>query len=213
MMARSNISFWERSSSTVKRAATFASNGNCWSSRVQKAWIVCTLSPPGVSSAAANSARARARLPVSIRWTPMSASAASSAASSSAIQLRKPVEHARRHVGGGRLGEGDAQDARRIDPAGRAVEHQPDDALREHMGLARAGIGGDEHRARRVGGIRLPAPHRLGDLADAHGSTTSRPPESDHSLHAGEVVVGRRSDASTSRARASDRASPRPRTA
>ena len=31
-------------------------------------------------------------------------------------------------------------------------------------------------------GVRLPAPHRLGDLADAHGSTTSRPPESDHSL-------------------------------
>ena len=39
------------SSSTSKRAATLASNGNWCRSRVQKAWMVCTFSPPGVSSA------------------------------------------------------------------------------------------------------------------------------------------------------------------
>ena len=49
------------SSSTRKRAATLASNGNCCSSRVQKPWMVCTLRPPGVSSAEANSRRARSR--------------------------------------------------------------------------------------------------------------------------------------------------------
>ena len=35
----------EASSSTVKRAATLASNGNWCSSRVQKAWMVCTFKP------------------------------------------------------------------------------------------------------------------------------------------------------------------------
>ena len=35
------------SSSTLKRAATLASNGNWCSSCVQKAWMVCTFRPPG----------------------------------------------------------------------------------------------------------------------------------------------------------------------
>ncbi len=87
-VARSSISLCTRSSSTVNRAATSASNGNCCRMRVQNAWIVCTLSPPGTSSAAANSVRARMRVAASIVVTPMSRMAASSAASSSAIQLR-----------------------------------------------------------------------------------------------------------------------------
>ena len=49
-------------------------------------------------------------------------------------------EHALRHVGGGRLGEGDAEDFFRR----HAIEQQPDDAVDQHMGLAGAGVGGDE---------------------------------------------------------------------
>ena len=144
--ARSSSSASARSSSTSKRAATLASNGNWCSSRVQKAWMVCTFRPPGVSSASANSRRARARSAAhrARRWTSRG-SPASSAASSSAVQSRQRVEHAVRHVGGGGLGEGDAEDFRRVD----AVEQQPDHALRQHVGLARAGIGRDPGRARR----------------------------------------------------------------
>ena len=50
------------SSSTLKRAATSASNGNWCRRRVQKAWMVCTFRPPGVSIATANSRRASARI-------------------------------------------------------------------------------------------------------------------------------------------------------
>ena len=132
----------EASSSTVKRAATLASNGNWCSSRVQKAWMVCTFSPPGVSSAEANSRRARARC-AALGLAPVeSAISSSSAASSSAVQPRQPLEHLVRHVGGGGLGEGDAEDFRRIDAAQQQVDH----ALRQHIGLAGAGIGGDEGR-------------------------------------------------------------------
>src|SRR6202022_4002801 len=56
---RSIISLRSRSSSTANRAGTLASNGNCCSSRVHSAWMVWTFRPPGVSSAHANSARAR----------------------------------------------------------------------------------------------------------------------------------------------------------
>jgi len=94
----------------------------------------------------------------------------------------EPVVDPRRHVGGRRLGEGDAEDARRIDPARSAVEHQPDHPLGQHMGLARAGIGRDEGRAGRIRGVRLLAPHRVGNLARAHVSPSSTPPASDHSL-------------------------------
>ena len=171
----------EASSSTVKRAATLASNGNWCSSRVQKAWMVCTFSPPGVSSAEANSRRARARwlgIGVSRRCSSMICS--SSAASSSAVHLRQRAEHAVRHVGGGRLGEGDAEDFRRID----AAQQQPDDALRQHMGLAGAGIGGDPGRHVGIGGLDLT---RLtsgrDDARGAHSPPPSSPPPvSDHSL-------------------------------
>ena len=51
--------------------ATSASNGNWCSSRVQKAWMVCTFSPPGVSSASGEQPpRARAQRCVG-RCTPM----------------------------------------------------------------------------------------------------------------------------------------------
>ena len=137
---------WSRSSSCALRAclparrsapATLASNGNWCSSRVQKAWMVCTLRPPGVSSAMANSRRARAaaRRPV-VRST-IARIAASSASSSSAVHFAQRVEYVVRHVGGGRLGEGEAEDLRSVG----AGEQQADHALRQHMGFARAGIG------------------------------------------------------------------------
>jgi len=76
----------EASSSTVKRAATLASKGNWCSNRVQKAWMVCTFKPPGVSSAEANSRRARARCTALGLWPVESAISWSSAASPSAVQ-------------------------------------------------------------------------------------------------------------------------------
>ena len=85
-LARSIISFWSRSSSTANRAGTLASNGNCCSRRVQSAWMVCTLRPPGVSSAQANSSRAAIAQAGSGRAMPASTIAASSASSSSVTQ-------------------------------------------------------------------------------------------------------------------------------
>ena len=73
------------------------------------------------------------------------------------VGQRAPVgeraEHAVGHVGGGGLGEGDAEDLRRID----AAQQQIDDALRQHMRLAGAGIGRDEGRRVRIGGLDLHA--------------------------------------------------------
>ena len=70
--------------------------------------------------------------------------ARSSASSSSVVQCAERVEHALRHVGGGRLGEGEAEDLFRRD----AVEQKIDHALRQHVGLAGAGIGGHPRRNR-----------------------------------------------------------------
>ena len=61
------------------------------------------------------------------------------------------VEHPLGHVGGGGLGESDAEDFFRLD----AVEQKVDHALHQHVGLARAGIGGDPGRHGRVGDVAL----------------------------------------------------------
>ncbi len=92
------------------------------------------------------------------------------------------IVNARRHVGGRRLGECDAEDFRRIDACRGAVQHEPDDALRQHMGLARAGIGRNEHGRRRVGGFGLPVAHRIRNDAGGAHSSSSSPPNCDHSL-------------------------------
>jgi hypothetical protein len=68
---------------------------------------------------------------------------------------RQRVEHALSHIGGGRLGEGEAEDAARR----AAVEQQADHALRQHMGLAGAGIGCDPRRHERIRGLGLPVQH------------------------------------------------------
>ena len=90
------------------------------------------------------------------------------------------VEHADRHVGRGRLGEGEAQDA-----GGRHVaEQQPHHALRQHMRFARAGVGRHPGGTLRMRGALLAGPrvfrHRKGGGA-AHASLPS-PPTIDHSL-------------------------------
>ncbi len=73
---------------------------------------------------------------------------------------RDPVaergEHPLRHVGGGGLGEGDAQDLFRR----HVGEQQPDHALHQHMGLARAGIGRDKRRGGGIGSACLRGANR-----------------------------------------------------
>ena len=178
-LARSIMSFWSRSSSTAKRAGTLASNGNCCSSRVQSAWMVCTFSPPGVSSARANSSRAAFRR----RHIRMRNADAADRIIQRGIIERDPVaerrEHALGHVGGSGLGEGDAEDLFRR----HAIEQQPNHALHQHMRLARAGIGRHERRRGRVRRARLRVAHGIGNRARRlHHSGSPNPPAADHSL-------------------------------
>jgi len=76
------------------------------------------------------------------------------------------------HFGGGRLGEGQAEDA----PRRRAGQQQPADAVDEDAGLAGAGVGRHPHRAAGVGGGKLGTKRGLG-----FGRHSSPPPAS-HSL-------------------------------
>ena len=95
--------------------------------------------------------------------------------------VRERVEHALRHVRGRRLGEGDAEDFFRLD----AGEQQVDHALRQHVRLARSGIGGDPRGNGGIGHGGLHAPHVEGnDVRRSHGITisSSGPPVADHSL-------------------------------
>ena len=62
---------------------------------------------------------------------------ATSSSSASAVHAGEVVVDALRHVGGSRARVGEAQDLRRVG----ALQQQPDDAPRQHMRLARAGIG------------------------------------------------------------------------
>ncbi len=70
-----------------------------------------------------------------------------------------PVGHLRRRG----AGEGQAQDPRRVG----AVEHQRQQAIGQHPGLAGAGRGGDPDRGRRIQGCLLRGGRRAGP---AHGS-------------------------------------------
>ncbi|GJE46348.1 hypothetical protein AEGHOMDF_5551 [Methylobacterium soli] len=88
------------------------------------------------------------------------------------------LEDADRHVGGGRLGEGEAEDA----PRRRPVEEEPHHPVGEDLGLAGPGIGRDPGRGAR---IRRPALSRLGQFVDdedfAPRHQLSPSPPSDHS--------------------------------
>ncbi len=65
--------------------------------------------------------------------------------------LTQIVEHSIGHVGRGGLGEGDAEDLRRVD----ALEQEADHALRQNVRLARAGIGCDPGGDGRIGYLGL----------------------------------------------------------
>ena len=128
------------SSSTSKRAATLASNGNRCRSCVQKAWMVCTLRPPGVSSASANSCRARRRSAAEGRATPAACIAASRPASSSRVHLRSSSNTRFAMLAAAAL----VKVMQRMRAGIDAGQQQPDHALRQHMGLAGAGVGRDK---------------------------------------------------------------------
>ncbi len=93
--------------------------------------------------------------------------------------LRERREHLIGHIGGGRLGEGQAQDLRGFD----TPEQQADDALRQHMGLARAGIGGDPGRRGGIGRLPLHPQDIVRDLPElGHDPFASVAAAKDHSL-------------------------------
>ena len=111
-------------SSTAKRAGTLASNGNCCSSRVHSAWMVWTSARPAspahrrticAPTCAASQWDAQSRLRGSRRPAQRHPASPNGRAS----------KHPLRHVGGGRLGEGDAEDFFRC----HVTEQQPDHAL------------------------------------------------------------------------------------
>ena len=89
------------------------------------------------------------------------------------------IEHTVGHVAGGRPGEGDAQNARRID----AVEQETDDTLSQNVRLAGSGIGRHPGGDDGVGRLALTHENGFGDDAlRAHSPPSSTPPVSDHSF-------------------------------
>ena len=161
-----------RSSSARKPAGALASNGNRCSTRSQKAWMVWIFRPPGVSMTRANSFRASCRSARLAGGAPSAAMSAASAASSSLRPAGEAVEHALGHVRRRRLGEGQAEDLRRRG----AGEQEPQHALRQHMRLARAGVGRHPGGALRIGRLAL-APRRILQ----GGAHVSSPSDSAHS--------------------------------
>ena len=89
------------------------------------------------------------------------------------------VEHTGRHGGGGGLGEGDAEDLRRVFAAQQQIDHP----LHQHMRLAGAGIGGHKYRVFGIGSRGLTGLGGVRNLAGytPHSSSLS-PPEAAHSL-------------------------------
>ena len=86
--------------------------------------------------------------------------------------MRKRIEHPLGHIGGGRLGEGEAKDFFRLHP----VEQKIDDALRQHVSLAGSGIGGDPGGNVRIGNLGLQPQH--GGWNSGRGSHAPPPPSS-----------------------------------
>ena len=138
------------SSSTAKRAGTFASNGTRCRSRSQKAWMVSILSPPGVSTARANRRRARRSRSAPGRTPSSSRSSSREASSSSVTHWPRRSKTRIAMFGGRRLGEGQAEDL----PGRRAGKQEPQHAVGQHLRLARAGIRRDPGRGARIGGAR-----------------------------------------------------------
>ena len=153
-----------RSSRTPNCGATPASSGKRRSSASQKAWMVWIFRPPGVSSARANSVRARASC-AGGRAPAGSPRRVEGLAQRGVVEHRpgaegpeQPVLHLRRRG----LGVGEAEDLLRLG----AGEQQARHPVGEHPGLAGAGVGGDPARGRGgggadLGGDRRPSPGLL----------------------------------------------------
>ena len=99
--------------------------------------------------------------------------------------LRQPLEDADRHVGGRRLGEGQAEDP----PGRRPGQQEPQHAVAQNLGLAGAGVRRHPGRGARIGGTALREPSEIvndEELArerSGHGSPSSPSAfASDHSL-------------------------------
>ena len=134
------------SSRMAKPGGTPASSGKRCSSRSQKAWMVCTLRPPGRLDGDGEQLRAPAasRAGVGARSS-SSASLRFELARRRVTHSRQRVEHALRHLGGGRLGVGERQDAL----GRRAGQQQAQHAHGQHVRLAGAGVGADPGRGAR----------------------------------------------------------------
>ena len=164
------------SSRMSKPGGTPASSGKRCSRRSQKAWMVCTLRPPGVSMALANSRRARSISSGDGARSSKSASADFELGIARRHPFGEALEHARRHLGGRRLGVGERQNALRL----HAIEQQAQHAHGEHVRLAGAGVGADPGGRRGIGGGGLVAPRLLahggepvGRTEEAHAQSSS----------------------------------------
>ena len=140
--------------------------------------MVWIFSPPGVSSASAKSFRARR----SLAALGLPAFELDDAPRQLLVAEHRPFrqagEDAVRHVGGGGARIGQAEDFRRIG----ALQQQADDALRQHMRLARTGIGRHPDRILGIGGARLPVRRVAGHcVAPLRHSSLSPGPPADHS--------------------------------
>ena len=107
------------------------------------------------------------------------------ARSSDAPPIRQLLGDAVGHLRRRRLGEGEAEDALRR----RAGQQQAQHAVGQHLGLARAGRGGDPGRRRRVGGAALRRRGAAWSAAATAVAHVSSPSATDHSAIAREMVV------------------------
>jgi hypothetical protein len=136
--------------------------------------MVWIFSPPGVSSARAKRVRACARFGAASAGAGL-AQLGQFGGERGVGQHRpgaEPGEEPVLHLGGGRLGIGQAEDALGVG----AGEQQPRDPVGEHPGLARAGIGRDPGRGAGFGRGDLGA----GGVVHERSSGTGRS-SSDHS--------------------------------
>jgi hypothetical protein len=90
--------------------------------------------------------------------------------------LAQPAEQPALHLGGGRLGVGDAEHLFRIDPGQQQARHPVD----QRLGLAGPGVGGDEGRDCWIGrrALRIAV---FGEGEDGQGHSPSSSPLVDHS--------------------------------
>ena len=158
------------SSRMVKPGATSASSGKRCKRRSQNEWMVCTLSPPGVSMAVVNRVRARS---ISAGVGLRAVSSASDVCELCLVHghpLRQRVVDALRHLGRSGLGVGKGEDALGY----RAGQHKAQRAQREHVRLAGAGVGAHPGGRRRIGRVALGLVRafEVGSVR-RHGSTSS----------------------------------------